>query len=63
MYVLRATGASLLVACGADPVMICNMMGDAQLETVRRHYFASHIDHMQTAVNRLSIASFELPVE
>lgn len=55
MYVLRATGASLLAACGADPVLICNMMGDQQLETIRRHYFASHLDHMQAAVNRLVI--------
>ena len=56
MYVLRATGATLLAATGADPVLICNMMGDAQLETIRRHYFSSHIDHMQAAVNRLVIA-------
>lgn len=55
MYVLRATGASMLAASGADPVMVCQMMGDAQLETVRRHYFSSHIDHMQAAVNRLVI--------
>ena len=55
MYVLRATGASMLAACGADPVMVCQMMGDAQLSTVQRHYFSSHIDHMQAAVNRLVI--------
>lgn len=55
IYVLRATGASLLAAAGADPVLICNMMGDAQLETIRRHYFASHLDVMQAAVNRLAI--------
>jgi integrase len=58
LYVLRATGASLLAAGGADAVLICQMMGDAQLETIRRHYFKSHIAHMQVAVNRVAIPTF-----
>jgi integrase len=58
IYVLRATGASLLAAFGADPTLICQMMGDAQLETIRRHYFKSHIAHMQVAVNRVAIPTF-----
>jgi integrase len=58
MYVLRATGASMLAASGADPVLICQMMGDAQLETVRKHYFKSHIAHMQAAVNRVIVPPF-----
>lgn len=59
MYVLRATGASMLAASGADPVLICQMMGDAQLETVRKHYFKSHIAHMQQAVNRVVVPTYE----
>ncbi len=38
------------------------MMGDAQLETVRKHYFKSHIAHMQQAVNRVVVPAYE-PVE
>lgn len=50
-YVLRATGASVLAAAGADPVLICSLMGDAQLETVRKHYFSTDLSRMQSAVN------------
>jgi len=60
MYVLRATGASMLAAAGADLVLICQMMGDAQLETVRKHYFKSHIAHMQQAVNRVVVPRYEM---
>jgi hypothetical protein len=58
IYVLRATGASLLAASGANAILIREMVGDHQLETIRRHYFKSHLTHMQTAVNRMVIPAF-----
>jgi integrase len=51
-YNLRHTGASQLAESGADPVMICRMMGDVNLETVLRHYFDSSLTHMQDFVAR-----------
>ena len=51
-YNLRHTGASELVAHGADPVMIVRMMGDTSLATVMKHYFDSSLEHMQEVVAR-----------
>ncbi|MFZ2493512.1 MAG: tyrosine-type recombinase/integrase [Thermoanaerobaculia bacterium] len=51
-YNLRHTGASELVAKGADPVMIVRMMGDTSLATVMKHYFDSSLEHMQEVVER-----------
>lgn len=51
-YHWRHTGASELVATGADPVMIVRMMGDVSLKTVMEHYFDSSLEHMQSIVDR-----------
>jgi len=57
-YNLRHTGASELVAKGADPVMIVRMMGDTSLQTVMAHYFDSSLEHMQEVIDR-----WDLPID
>lgn len=52
-YNLRHTGASDLVASGADAVMVVKLMGDNSLSTVQKHYFNTTPDRMRAVMENM----------